>query len=141
MGVMLADAAFGGRRITSQRRLIAETVTAMESAFTIEELVDAVLERESACGSPATVYRAMQAMEETGFVERVGVRDGATLYVQCSAESHHHHIVCDRCGRIETAECPFDSRLPDMTPSGFVVTRHEIVLYGLCPSCAGKQVA
>lgn len=126
--------AFGTGRVTEQRRVIAGMVTAMPRAFTVEDLADAVRRSDPACGAIATVYRAVSAMEASGFIERVGTRDGAALFVRCEANAHHHHVVCDGCGRIAHADCPLD--VATTTADGFVVTRHEVTLYGLCPACA-----
>jgi Fur family ferric uptake transcriptional regulator len=51
---------------------------------------------------------------------------------------HHHHLVCDQCGRLE----PFTdegleraiSRLSDRLP--LRVSEHEIVIHGACRTCA-----
>jgi Fe2+ or Zn2+ uptake regulation protein len=77
-------------------------------------------------------------MEESGHIERVGTRDGSALYARCSTMSHHHHIVCDGCGRVAHAECPVVFEDSDARPDGFVITRHEVTLYGLCPSCVAS---
>jgi Fur family ferric uptake transcriptional regulator len=51
---------------------------------------------------------------------------------------HHHHLVCDRCGRLQ----PFTDdglelairRLSDRVP--LRVSEHEIVIHGSCDTCA-----
>ena len=75
-------------------------------------------------------------MEAAGYVERVGARGSSALYARCGTRSHHHHIVCDGCGRVAHAECPVAVDMPSKRADGFVVTRHEVTLYGLCPTCA-----
>jgi Fur family ferric uptake transcriptional regulator len=50
---------------------------------------------------------------------------------------HHHHLVCDRCGRV----IPFDD--PDLEATmervarrvRFEVAEHDVVLHGACGSC------
>lgn len=132
-----ARAAYGAGRLTAQRRAIARTVTEMHGAFTIEELVAVVRKAEPA--STATSYRAVSAMEAAGFVERVGTRDGSVLFAHCGDTTHHHHIVCDRCGRIALAECPIEPDLTASSTGGFMITRHEVTLYGLCPRCVANE--
>lgn len=128
--------AYAGGRVTPSRRAIALTVAEQTGAFTVDALAAAVRARDAAAGATATVYRAVAAMESAGYIERVGTRGGAALFVRCDAESHHHHVVCDGCGRIAHADCPLPS--PSNAPDGFTVTRHEVTLYGLCPDCADK---
>lgn len=129
--------AYGAARYSEPRLAIARIAEKHKGAFTVDELVLAVRSSGATRGATATVYRAVAAMEESGYLVRVGERDGATLYTHCDVRSHHHHIVCDGCGRIAAAECPLGPD-PELAPraDGFVITRHEVTLYGLCPECA-----
>lgn len=130
--------AYGTGRVTAPRRLIASTASQLDRAFTIDELADAVRHADPRHAATATVYRAVAAMEASGFLVRVGQRDGATLFARCGDSArHHHHVVCDSCGKIAHAACP----LPEVesgATAGFIITRHEVTLYGLCPACAGS---
>ncbi len=129
--------AYGTGRITPQRHLIARAAADMPGAFSVEELATVVRASDDGAGV-ATVYRAVTAMLESGWLERVGERDGAVLFARCHAGSHHHHhVVCDGCGAIEATECPVVVSPAASSSGGFVVTRHEVTLYGLCPQCAG----
>lgn len=134
--VLDANTAYGAGRITPQRRLIIEATASMPGAFSVEDLEAAVRRADAATGQ-ATVYRAVSAMLRTGWLERVGERDGSALFARCQAgPHHHHHVVCDGCGRIEVTECPVVVGSSGTKTDGFVITRHEITLYGLCPQCA-----
>jgi Fur family transcriptional regulator, ferric uptake regulator len=127
-----ARRAFGDARVSSQRRAIVEAACTLRGAFTVEELTEATRSRDVSAGT-ATVYRAVGALEASGWLEQVGKRGESALYARCDAGSrHHHHVVCERCGRVEATECPVRVSPAD---GGFVVTRHEVTLYGLCPAC------
>jgi Fe2+ or Zn2+ uptake regulation protein len=55
---------------------------------------------------------------------------------------HHHHVVCTGCGATATAPCPVDDAgLAASVPAGFVVTSHEVRLYGLCAACGDRERA
>ncbi|MBI5231261.1 MAG: transcriptional repressor [Coriobacteriales bacterium] len=127
--------AFGAGRLTPQRQTIAESARSLGRAFTIDDLAEEARYRDPSIGV-ATVYRAVSAMEATGWLERVGERAGSVLYAQCGAgDRHHHHLVCTSCGRVEPAECPLHDVAAHAATSGFVITNHEVTLYGLCPAC------
>jgi len=131
---------FGTGRVTPQRRLVTEVAAEWSGAFTVEELAAAVRSRDTTA-STATVYRSVAALAENGWLERVGERDGAALFARCAAGGHHHHhVVCDGCGRVEVAECPVAPVVSAGAVGGFVITRHEVTLYGLCPACAQGPV-
>lgn len=131
----LLRAAFGPGRASAPRAAIAHAAAGLAGAFTVEELQSALRERDAPIGT-ATVYRAVAAMAETGFLENVGERDGAALYAHCHASGHHHHLVCTRCGATAEAPCPLDACASALETHGFLVTEHEVRLYGLCPVCA-----
>ena len=121
--------------MSKQRRLIAATASAMGGAFTVDDLVAAVRSSDPTTGL-ATVYRAVGALETAGTVARVGERLGSALFVYCTAEDHHHHLVCTGCGRVEHAPCPIgEESLAPARRNGFTVTGHEVTLFGLCPDC------
>ena len=129
--------AFGSGRMTAQRAAIAASAEQMGCVFTVDDLAVAARESDATVGI-ATVYRAVSAMEASGWLERVGERAGSALFARCSAgDHHHHHLICTDCGRLEPAECPLEAiAASGETASGFVVTGHDVTLYGLCPDCA-----
>lgn len=132
--------AYGDARYSPARHEVAEAVLRLRGAFTVDALVAEVRSAHDAAGATATVYRAVAAMEDSGFIERVGERGGSALYAHCEAHSHHHHVVCDQCGRTAATPCPLATDTLRLEgPAGFVVTRHEVTLYGLCPECASTQ--
>lgn len=138
-GAHSVEQAYGEGRVTPQRRRLAELAVGLPGAFTIDELVDAA-RAAGDTASTATTYRSVAAMEASGFLVRVGSRDGSALYAHCASDAHHHHAVCDGCGRIAHSPCPLsDSGDATRLPDGFVVTRHEITLYGLCAACASHR--
>ncbi len=126
---------YGDGRSTAQRRRIAAAVP--ERAFTVAELAEAVASVDPAIGL-ATVYRAVGAMERSGWLTRVGDASGTTLYARCHESEHHHHAVCTRCGRVEHTPCPVAAAPGISAPSGFRVTSHELTLYGLCETCESE---
>jgi Fe2+ or Zn2+ uptake regulation protein len=130
----LGREAYGPSRKSTQRIAIAEAAeTLADHAFSAEELASEVRGHLPGIGV-ATVYRAVAAMSSTGFIEPVGVRDGAVLFARCGHSGHHHHLVCTSCGAVRDAECPVRVD-PAREMGGFRVTSHDLVLYGLCPPC------
>lgn len=134
---------YGGGRITPQRAAVAAAASTFEGAFTIEALAAALRSHDGRRPSTATVYRAIATLEMNGFVERVGKSDGGALYTWCETGGHHHHVVCERCGRIGRIECPIGVSAHERpgTAGDFVVTRHEVAFYGICPACASDERA
>ena len=127
---------YGLARRSRQRDELALAAGSLCGAFTVEDLASKARGGRGVPGT-ATVYRAVRAMLETGFIEAVGERDGHALYVRCADEAHHHHLVCTSCGAVGHAPCPLDERLlADAARQGFTVTGHDVVIRGLCAACA-----
>jgi len=124
--------AYGDGRLSSQREAIARVARDFSAAFSADDLLAAVRVGTPGIGI-ATVYRAVAAMEAAGFIEVVGVRGNATLYVHCVQEGHHHHVVCTGCGAVADAECSVKATATEA--GGFAITGHDLTLYGLCPRC------
>ena len=87
----------------------------------------------------ATVYRALDQLESLGLVQRVDLGGEAAGYERLDPQGHHHHhIVCERCGRVIAFEDDGLERAigalakrPD-----FKVSSHEVTLRGQCADCA-----
>lgn len=124
-------APYGRGRVSRQRAAITEVLAGLDGAFTVDELAARARDVDPGIGT-ATVYRAVAAMVAAGHLDAVGEREGRTLYAACGADEHHHHAVCTACGRVEPTACAIE-RLA--VPNGFRVTRHDVVLYGLCADC------
>jgi len=128
---------YGSGRTTAQRRAVASAAAGFGcGAFTADDLAARV--RLTAPGvSTATVYRSIAAMVASDYLTAVGDRDGAALYTRCDEAGHHHHVVCTVCGATAHAPCPVDEAgLAAAAPAGFIVTAHDVRLYGLCAACA-----
>lgn len=87
----------------------------------------------------ASVYRALEQLEEMALVQRVDLGGGTAGYERRDpGGEHHHHIVCERCGIVTPFTDPGLERAIHSVSagSGFEISAHEVVLRGACASCA-----
>lgn len=85
----------------------------------------------------ATVYRTINSLVESGWLNAVELPGDAPRYER-SGSGHHHHFQCRECtGVFEIRGCPGD--LKALTPAGFELEAHEVVLYGRCQKCVAGQ--
>jgi Fur family ferric uptake transcriptional regulator len=82
------------------------------------------------------VFRALELFEELGLVERIHLPTGEHAYVVCEI-AHHHHVICDRCGRSSEVGDLGMETIADLVSArtGYSVDAHRVELYGLCPEC------
>jgi Fur family ferric uptake transcriptional regulator len=127
-----------GYRRGGARRAILELLDEQSCALSAIEIQDALTGRNREV-SRASIYRVMEELEEIGLVQRVEVGRGMVRYEPArSGPGHHHHLVCDHCGRIS----PFTDaglerairRVSDTLP--LRVSEHEVVIHGACETCA-----
>ncbi|MEN6575701.1 MAG: transcriptional repressor [Phycisphaerales bacterium] len=93
---------------------------------------------ESRSLNKVTVYRTLESLAEAGLVHRAFMEDRAwhfELADHCTEHQCHPHFTCTRCG---VTQCMTDISLPMavIPRKGFVISRQQVRLEGLCPACA-----
>lgn len=85
-----------------------------------------------------TVYRALQALSDSGEIDVLRTDDGEAVYRACETEEHHHHLVCRGCGRTIEVAGPAVERWAEAIglEHGFVDVTHTIEIFGTCGECA-----
>lgn len=83
-----------------------------------------------------TVYRVLELFLKTGLVNRVEFQEGKYRY-EASSQKHHHHLVCQNCGKIEDIEnCSLEGLEEKITHrSEFLIKYHSLEFFGLCKDC------
>lgn len=120
-------------RNTKQRDAIREVFERTARPLGPTEVLEAGRSQVAGLGI-ATVYRTINSLVESGWLVPVELPGEPPRYERAGG-AHHHHFRCRLCDRVfEIEGCPGD--LSDLTPRGFVLEAHEVVLYGQCASCA-----
>jgi Fur family ferric uptake transcriptional regulator len=88
----------------------------------------------------ASVYRALDVLAQLGLVHRVDVDGTACFEPADPSGEHHHHAICDRCGKMAAFEDPELERALTAVAErlGYDAHGHDLVLRGTCPHCAGN---
>ena len=128
----LADA---GLRPTRQRLLVLETLAAEPHDATAQEIHARLRQGKKRIGL-ATVYRALGVLKGRGVVDELSHRSGESCYRLCQP-GHHHHMVCERCHRVEELEeCDLDAWIARASRRhGFEPASHMVEIVGLCADC------
>ena len=87
----------------------------------------------------ASIYRALDVLAQLNLVRRLDV-DGTACYEPADPSGeHHHHAICDSCGKLAPFEDAEIERLIDAVGErlGYRVVAHDVVLRGTCPACTG----
>jgi Fur family ferric uptake transcriptional regulator len=133
-----AQLAAAGYRRGAARNAVLELLDRERCALSAFDIEDALREADRSVAR-ASIYRILDQLERLQLVQRVDTGQGVVRYEASRGEhGHHHHLVCNRCGRLvpfadEELEQTIDS-LSRRVP--FEVSDHEIVLHGACDNCA-----
>jgi Fur family ferric uptake transcriptional regulator len=120
-------------RDTQQRRAIRAAIEEADRPLSPREVLDSSKELSPGLGI-ATVYRTIKSWMESGWLQQVDLPGEPPRY-EVRGKQHHHHFHCRRCDRVYELEgCP--DGLRTLTPNGFALEAHELVLYGRCSACA-----
>lgn len=126
-----------GLRRGGARTAVVEALAHHDCAVTALDLDEELRRREPRVGR-ASVYRALEQLEELELVRRLETSRGIASYERVRPDGHHHHhAVCRRCGRVEPFEDPglerAIARVSDRVEVD--VAEHDVVLRGLCERC------
>jgi Fur family transcriptional regulator, ferric uptake regulator len=125
-----------GRRSGVARTAVVELLARQDCCLTAQEIYDEL----RGGGRPvalASIYRALDQLSSDGFLQKIELGAGTTRY-EPVREDHHHHLVCDRCGKVEAFA---DERLERALhrvedETGYRVATHDVVLRGACSDCS-----
>ncbi len=87
-----------------------------------------------------TVYRILNNFLEKGIINRIELHEGKFRF-ELARRKHHHHLVCQNCGKIEDVEDSLIQKLEKQITmkKKFMVKDHSLEFFGLCASCQQKD--
>ncbi len=119
------------------RERVIELLAGQSCALSAVEIEESLRAKGRPTGR-ASIYRVLELLVDRGLVERLAVGDGQARFeaIDPSGE-HHHHLVCDQCGRLVAFDDPglerAIGRLSDRL--GVRVESHDVLLRGACERC------
>ena len=126
-----------GFRAGGARSAVLDTMAEQSCCASAQELHERLRAGGRSVGI-ASVYRVLDVLAELRLVQRVDVGDGVARYEPALPDGdHHHHVVCDDCGKVEPFSDPkLEGAIADASSRlGYSVDAHEVVLRGECADC------
>ena len=125
-----------GYRRGGARQAVIELLDEQTCALSALDIEDRLRARDGRRVGRASIYRVLDELVSLDLLTRVDVGDGVARY-EPQRSAHHHHLVCDDCGKLE----PFQDdalerairRLADKV--SFDVSDHDVTLHGACENC------
>jgi Fur family transcriptional regulator, ferric uptake regulator len=126
-----------GLRQGGARRAVVQLLGEQDCCLTAQEIQDRLRASDRTVGI-ASVYRILELLTSEGFVQKIDLGSGIYRYEPVQSHGdHHHHLVCDTCGKVE----PFEDKALERAlgrveeNSGYDVSLHDVVLHGSCGDC------
>jgi len=126
-----------GLKVTLPRLKILEILESSATRhLSAEDIYRSLIDSNEDIGL-ATVYRVLTQFEAAGLVSRHHFEDGMAVF-ELNQGTHHDHIVCLECGRVEEfVDAGIEERQDAVAQRlGFEVRDHSLILYGKCKRAA-----
>ena len=125
--------------VTGSRRKILELFLQQDGALSHSDIEKKASEKFDR----VTVYRTLQAFVEKGLIHSIPTSDNSIRYALCKDEctggqhrDDHVHFICNNCGN---TMCLEEVVVPGIKlPRGYVVQQVEMLVSGICKSCAAR---
>jgi len=125
-----------GLRYTQQRQSVWDELCATDDHRDAEEIYLAI--RQSGLNvSRATVYRTIDVLVKNRMVRKLELGDGRARYEHRVNATHHDHLICIQCGKIEEfMDEVIESRQDEIVKKfGYKLVRHIHQLFIICSEC------
>ena len=131
-------------RWTVPREAILDLLTHTSKHMSAKEIYASLYKMYPGIGL-TTVYRTLDLLVRTGFINKFTIGDGQSRYEFKSGKKkeHHHHLTCIKCGKIIDYSDFMDEELELVKKTenilakkhNFNVLGHNIEFYGICEKC------
>ena len=141
---LLGDKGYKG---THQRELIINALERGRQHPTAYELYQYLRQRGERIGL-CTIYRTLELLATLGWVAKLELCRRPARYElnarDKKGDSHHHHLVCSRCGKVVDFKPGLSLRIERLSRElfsshRFKVTNHELTIFGYCRQCQPSQ--
>ncbi len=122
-----------GLKVTLPRVKILQILEGSSSRhLSAEDVYKLLLEKGEEIGL-ATVYRVLTQFEAAGLVEKHNFEGGHSVF-ELNRGTHHDHIVCSQCGRVEefVDELIEERQRAVAEARGFGIKGHSLIIFAEC---------
>lgn len=128
-----------GLKVTPQRLVILDVLERSTHPLSISTLLQRLAKKSA---DKVTVYRNLEELSARGMIRQVNLEHNHAHY-ELIGKTHHHHLICTNCGRIEDFEVCYSDKITASALKSAKhfkrIDRHALELFGLCTSCSAKK--
>lgn len=120
--------------MTPQRKIILDELKKVDSHPTADQVYEMVRQRLPRI-SLGTVYRNLEILSTNGIIRKLEFGGAQRRFD--SDVSHHYHVRCLDCGRVDDVPIMAPKAITDIpyVENGYEVVGHRLEFMGICPMC------
>ena len=124
-----------GYRLTPQRMMVLSAIENSDNHISAEEIYAQVVTKYSHVNI-STVYRTLELLKRLGLVTETDLGGGRVRY-HPTDKGHHHHLVCQECGKIIDLDESVLSSLKSalLREYKFSADLRHLGIFGRCADC------
>ena len=124
-----------GYRLTPQRMMVLSAIEKSDNHISAEEIYARVIAKYPHVNI-STVYRTLELLKRLGLVTETDLGGGRVRY-HPAEKGHHHHLVCQKCGKIIDLDESVLSSLKSMLfrEYKFSADLRHLAIFGRCANC------
>ncbi len=126
-----------GFRITKIRKLIVEIFANSKEPISAVDIVSE-FQSQGIKVNKTTIYREISSLISIGVLKEISFGDSTKRY-EISSDSHHHHLICIKCHKVEDVDLHADLDSEEKRiakEKNFSIQSHSLEFFGLCQSCS-----
>ena|SRR5690554_5322388 len=123
-------------KLTPKRSKVYQILSKSQKPMSAEE----IYEKLDDTLNLSTIYRALDKFYQEGVASRNYLDN--TAYYFLLGKTHQHFMICNVCKKQFEMDCHLEGLVEEIkTKHGFVVTHHDLNLYGTCQNCVREANA
>ncbi len=132
---IIASLSEKGYRMTPQRMMVLAAIENSDHHISAEEIYAQVIARYPHLNI-STVYRTLELLNRLGLVTETDLGGGRVRYHPAD-KGHHHHLVCQECGRVVDLDESVLENLKTLIQRDykFAPDIRHLAFFGTCADC------
>lgn len=121
-------------KTTKSRQIVMNIIKKASLPISAEEIYKICVKNNNV--NLSTIYRTLNTLVNNNIVIKQ-VRQDGVAYFQENKHDHKHLLICTVCDKkVPLDICPLEQVLHNVAKkTNFVITSHNIELYGVCENC------
>lgn len=125
-----------GFKTTKFRTAIVRILQSAKSPISIGE-IEEEFKRQHLSANKTTIYREIAFLIAQDIGREIDFGEGKKRY-EISSETHHHHLICIKCRKVEDVDLTQDLSKEENIISkqkGYQILSHSLEFFGICKKC------